>query len=219
MHKGDCQKFQPADKLEELCVIGILENKEGLRVDTTHAGDNLMIFVTKEDDRRHSAADDDLHAGFFGKPDPEVDQTFQEYASGDHHGMLVFCRKADLQNLARSLHAMEMAQNRHEKVQDLLSHIDRIYEDMLELQIDFGVHTNHGLTLEYFNVFLQKVANSLGWSLATVLKDLLNQALAKKGHKKDIPVATTIAKEIVKGSGSVQHGGETTTIAPQEEPD
>lgn len=55
-----------------------------------------------------------------------------------------------------------------------LAQVEETYEEVLELQVDLGSRFHHGITLDYFQVFMSKAAHAFGASLLGLLRSLLD---------------------------------------------
>lgn len=111
------------------------------------------------------------------------EEVFTSFASGTQEGQAVFLRKVDLHNFvdeAHKAHARKKgakvdAQRRASMVHRCLKAVDEVFDDTYELQKDIGSKVRHGLCLEFFQVFLTKVAEVQGWSLISLLFAILNK--------------------------------------------
>merc|ERR1711920_302990 len=52
--------------------------------------------------------------------------------------------------------------------------LEQVYEETIQLQIDFGTRIQKGLTLHWFQVFIQKAARKAGLSVTGLLVALLD---------------------------------------------
>jgi len=96
------------------------------------------------------------------------ERVFYTVATGVQ-GRNKFLRKIDLNNFLRST----CTKQKHD-LDIVLDAVAHIYDDTLELQCDMGARIYHGITLDYFQVFLTKVSKALGMSLMALLMALLD---------------------------------------------
>jgi len=102
-----------------------------------------------------------------------IGRVFQQYSSGRWlGGSALFFRYSDLKALAEDL--KYITPNVDTKLFRFTGMFEYIFEDTLQLQIDMGVPIRHGLTLEWFHIFLQKVILRLGIQFVPVLFTLLD---------------------------------------------
>lgn len=81
-----------------------------------------------------------------------TDAVFKSFATG-RLAHQIFMRRQDLVKLFDE----ELAERN-----DFRTSVDRVYDDTLQLQLDI-LGQNYGLSKEYFQVFLTKASNELGW--------------------------------------------------------
>eukprot|EP00435_Cladocopium_sp_Y103_P040190 s622_g10.t2 len=103
-----------------------------------------------------------------------VARVFQQYASGRWIGQALFLRYGDLKGFAEDL--KYVTPNVDTKLYRFTGMFEYVFEDTLQLQIDMGVRVRHGLTLEWFQIFLQKIILRLGMEFVPVLFRLLEDA-------------------------------------------
>lgn len=103
-----------------------------------------------------------------------VARVFQQYASGRWIGQTLFLRYGDLKGFAEDL--KYVTPNVDTKLYRFTGMFEYVFEDTLQLQIDMGVRGRHGLTLEWFQIFLQKIILRLGMEFVPVLFRLLEDA-------------------------------------------
>jgi hypothetical protein len=99
----------------------------------------------------------------------QVTKLFASHASGHQGRVKIFLKKPDIFDFAKA--AAKLRNRKLEPIQ--LEKIENIYDDTLELQVDIGSRVTKGITCEYFQVFLTKSAQVLGWSLGGLLMTLL----------------------------------------------
>merc|ERR1712151_692805 len=97
---------------------------------------------------------------------------FDARATGDYNGQKVFVRFRDLDDFVEDLHdVLPTQQQRFKRSRRVL---EQVYEETLQLQIDFGTRTKKGLTLQWFQVFIQKASRKAGLSVTGLLVALLD---------------------------------------------
>jgi len=94
-------------------------------------------------------------------------QLFNGFVSGRQYGVHTF-RKADLHTFGKAAYCISQTARQWGR-QYVFLHLEKMYDYTLQLQIDMGCPQHHGLTLKYFNVFLEKAASLLGWSCISSL--------------------------------------------------
>lgn len=99
-----------------------------------------------------------------------VGMVFQQYASGKQGRTCLLLRKPDLTIFVEEVLHIKRIRSLTEEAR---LNIEDVYEEILELQVDMGSSYYHGITMEYFQVFLSEVVNILGWSLGATVKQLL----------------------------------------------
>jgi len=108
----------------------------------------------------------------------KIDALFEDFATGKNGvpPATFFLRKPDLFKFIE--HAVATGAPRAARwksgTETLIAEIEQVYDDTLELQIDMSSRLRHGITREYFQVFLGKAANVLGWSLVSLLFAMLD---------------------------------------------
>jgi len=101
-----------------------------------------------------------------------VAEVFERYASGRQNRDKVFLRKPDLQRYAEDARRVNRDSHRIDLL-DVMPELEEMYDEILELQIDMGSKVTHGLSLDFFQVFLSKSAHLFGWSLISMMFSLL----------------------------------------------
>lgn len=86
-----------------------------------------------------------------------------------------FLRRPDLNGFLESLCAYQRQETG--KVREA---VHLIFDDTLELQVDMGTRAIHGITQDYFQVFLTKISNLLGMSIMAMLRELAKFFLRKR---------------------------------------
>lgn len=98
-----------------------------------------------------------------------VTDVFNHYASGKQCGQNIFLRRPDVTRFVQ-----DSCRLRAKCVpQDFIEDVECVFDDTLELSVDMGSRYHHGLTIDYFQVFLSKSASIMGWSLVSLLRRLL----------------------------------------------
>eukprot|EP00927_Polykrikos_kofoidii_P044054 TRINITY_DN38130_c0_g2_i1.p1 TRINITY_DN38130_c0_g2~~TRINITY_DN38130_c0_g2_i1.p1 ORF type:complete len:317 (+),score=68.28 TRINITY_DN38130_c0_g2_i1:39-953(+) len=96
-----------------------------------------------------------------------IDKLFNVYAQCIH-GKVKLLRRPNLLQFVE-----DACRLRNKKTPDeVMEDIERVFDDTLELSVDMGSRQVHGLTREYFQIFLQKSVRYLGWSLLGLLTAL-----------------------------------------------
>jgi len=101
-----------------------------------------------------------------------ITEVFEVYSTGHHRGQRTFLRFSDLREFAEDLREVlpEVRKNFHKFTGEL----ENIYDDTQQLQCDMGDHSSKGLTLRFFQVFVQKVIRRLGPSIVGALGALVD---------------------------------------------
>jgi hypothetical protein len=97
----------------------------------------------------------------------QIKDFFDEMCTGWYNGQKMFTRLIDLQTLANDI--SEMMPGRFRKFKKLNHVLEDIFEDTIQLQVDFGTRTRKGLTRQWFPTFLQKVAKACGMTVFGLL--------------------------------------------------
>lgn len=101
-----------------------------------------------------------------------ISRLFHTYATGRYRGELVFLRYPDLREFAEDVRdTMPRAHKVFLRFEGVLA---STFDDTLQLQYDMGVRTTAGLTLKWFQVFVQKALGRLGLRVVALLFALLD---------------------------------------------
>jgi len=100
----------------------------------------------------------------------KINKVFKAYATGSQNGIQIFLRFPDLKSFVEDLGDV-VAQRNFKK---MFKALESVFDDTLQLQIDMGIRTSRGLTLEFFKVFIEKAAGKVGWGLVALLLALLD---------------------------------------------
>merc|ERR1712139_373539 len=92
---------------------------------------------------------------------------FDSYATGNYRGQKLFMRFLDLPRFAEDL--CDIMPNKVKHFQKFSGPLENLFEDTLQLQQDFGTRTSKGLTLKWFEVFIQRAARKVGCSIIGLL--------------------------------------------------
>lgn len=103
-----------------------------------------------------------------------ISQAFDAYATGNHSGQRVFLRFVDLKGFAGDLRNA-MPKKRRPQPHEFAAVLEICFDDTSQLQSNLGVRVGSGLTLQFFQVFIQKAMNRLGLQIASVLFEVLAQ--------------------------------------------
>mmetsp|Transcript_38652 Transcript_38652/g.90835 ORF Transcript_38652/g.90835 Transcript_38652/m.90835 type:complete len:295 (-) Transcript_38652:67-951(-) len=115
----------------------------------------------------------------------KLTRLFEIYSSGTRGGVRVFLRKPDLQRFMEDARKMHQWKHRlhqkhrriHASTNNHLSQFEEMAEELfdqtLELQEDLGTRISHGITYDFFQVFVGRSANILGWCLPGFLRAML----------------------------------------------
>ena len=102
-----------------------------------------------------------------------INMVFEAYASGQYRGQRTFLRFSDLKEFAEDM--KELMPDVHKTFHHFTGLLEFYYDDTQQLQSDMGDHGAKGLTLRYFQVFVQKVLRRLGPQIVGVLFALIDQ--------------------------------------------
>ncbi|CAE7458815.1 tmcA [Symbiodinium sp. CCMP2456] len=145
--------------------------------------------VHKVHEKRHAADDCDPAPPERDSQVSLITEVFEVYSTGQHRGQRTFLRFSDLREFAEDLREVlpEVRKNFHKftgranllTVTNPVSLVDageleNIYDDTQQLQCDMGDHSSKGLTLRFFQVFVQKVIRRLGPSIVGALGALVD---------------------------------------------
>jgi len=121
-------------------------------------------------------AEEDLWAEEQGSTANLMSKLFYKYATGSYNGERIFLRFPDLRKFAED--AKSMAPESHRMFCQFEGVLESTFEDTIQLQSDMGTKTTKGLTLRWFQVFVQKSLTRLGLQIVSLLMALLSH---KKG--------------------------------------
>lgn len=102
-----------------------------------------------------------------------INMIFEAYSSGNYRGQRTFLRFSDLKEFAEDM--KELMPDVHKTFHHFTGLLEFYYDDTQQLQSDMGDHGAKGLTLRYFQVFVQKVLRRLGPQIVGVLFALIDQ--------------------------------------------
>ncbi|CAE7658457.1 SEC1A, partial [Symbiodinium pilosum] len=114
-----------------------------------------------------------LMRGLQSGEDHLIPRVFRRYASGNWRGKVLFLRYGDVKDFAEDL--KYVTPNVDTRLYRFTGMFEYLFEDTLQLQIDMGVRVGQGLTIEWFQIFLQKVIARLGKQFVPVLFQLLDE--------------------------------------------
>jgi len=98
----------------------------------------------------------------------QATKLFTMFASGQQGRVQVLMKKPDIFKFASDA-ALLRKRSLNEAT---LEHLEKLYDETLELQIDMGSRCTRGITVDFFQVYLNKCAEILGWSLGNLLMSL-----------------------------------------------
>jgi len=119
-------------------------------------------------------ADNDAESEF-GEDLPEADRfgrLFHQFASGSHRGQKIFVRSPDLEEF--SVAFVEVCSRRSTPAR-LEAFLKEMFSNVTQIQLDFGTRTTKGLTLQWFQIFVQKAALKAGFSATSLAQALLHE--------------------------------------------
>lgn len=126
----------------------------------------------KDEEDVSSDAEEELPSRTPDSPECMIQQVFEAYASGNHRGQRVFLRYSDLREFAEDVKGV-MPQA-HQAFHRFTGILEFYFDDTLQLQADLGERAGQGLTLRWFQVFVQKAIRRLGLQIVGVLFALLD---------------------------------------------
>eukprot|EP00930_Biecheleria_cincta_P069482 TRINITY_DN57218_c0_g1_i1.p1 TRINITY_DN57218_c0_g1~~TRINITY_DN57218_c0_g1_i1.p1 ORF type:complete len:1389 (-),score=293.85 TRINITY_DN57218_c0_g1_i1:199-4365(-) len=101
-----------------------------------------------------------------------VSKAFALYATGNHRGTKTFLRFLDLREFSEDLRGV--LPKKHKLFSKFSMLLEMCFDDTLQLQVDLGIRVGSGLTLQFFQVFVQKAMGRLGLQIASVLLAILD---------------------------------------------
>jgi len=104
-----------------------------------------------------------------------LSKVFDAYATGQQGGQRVFLRFSNLKEFAEDMKGV--VPRSHSVFHKFVGILEFFFDDTLQLQADMGVRARSGLTLKWFQVFIQKAMNRLGLQIVSVLHALIDQEL------------------------------------------
>jgi len=147
---------------------------------STSTGEGLERFVTVrrpspdgEDEAKRNGNtvdfDDETSSQYEGEGETEhlIRKLFDSYATGNWRGNKIFLRFPDLKHFAEDV--KDIAPRLHRVFSKYSCVLESTFDDTLQLQIDFGTRTNRGLTMRWFQVFVQKTLKKLGLEVTSFL--------------------------------------------------
>jgi hypothetical protein len=100
-----------------------------------------------------------------------INKLFHAYATGRYKGEAIFLRFPDLREFAED--AKEAMPKKHQLFSRFRGDLENVFDDTLQLQIDMGTRTRKGLTLDWFQVFIQKAMRKIGIGCVGMLYAIL----------------------------------------------
>jgi len=169
-------RSNPQGGLPPLCrhLLHRFGNELGCMVAESGEGNGTIVTIIRPDEQLDFIPKDDQDEKREQIQDANllerVGMIFHRYATGKQGRTLMFLRKPDLTHFIED--ALHMKGIRA-LTEDAHFSIEAVFEEILELQVDMGSSYYHGITPEYFQVFLSEVVNILGWSLSALVGQLL----------------------------------------------
>jgi predicted RNA-binding protein Jag len=102
-----------------------------------------------------------------------ISEVFDAYASGHHAGHKLFVCALDLGAVLKDL--AETMPEKKKLILKLKKRLACIYEDTIDMQVDFGFRSRKGLNKKWFQVFIHKIAREMGFSTMCLLMGLMNE--------------------------------------------
>jgi hypothetical protein len=89
-----------------------------------------------------------------------ISKIFFAYATGWHNGESIFLRFPDLNEFAED--AKDAMPAKRRLFLRFRADLETVFDDTMQLQVDMGTRTRKGLTLPWFQVFIQKAMKKVG---------------------------------------------------------
>jgi len=120
-----------------------------------------------DDDSESSSDFDDDDEDDTEDEDSMLERLFEAYATGNLGKQRVFLRWPDLQNFAEDMKGIMPSE--HRLFCRFCPTMECCFDDTLQLQQDLGTRTHKGLTLKWFQVFIQKAVSMTDLSMMNFL--------------------------------------------------
>jgi hypothetical protein len=101
-----------------------------------------------------------------------VSKIFMAYATGKFNGETIFLRFPDLNEFAED--AKDAMPAKHRLFMQFRADLESVFDDTMQLQVDMGTRTTKGLTLQWFQVFIQKAMKKVGAGCVGLLFALIS---------------------------------------------
>ncbi|CAK9097521.1 unnamed protein product, partial [Durusdinium trenchii] len=187
------EQFGPSLTQMQLVALEATASELGLRSARRHTieGPSMLVSfqeIPEEEERRpsvtkpeekESSATDEAAAPAEAPENREtsqaslIERVFEAYATGHYRGQRTFLRFSDLKDFAEDI--KELMPDVHKSFHHFTGLLEFYYDDTQQLQSDMGLHGAKGLTLRYFQVFVQKVLRRLGPQIVGVLFALIDR--------------------------------------------
>jgi hypothetical protein len=138
----------------------IVVTREGISGSQDELEDNLSESDEEQEESEEEEEDHDDELSMISK-------LFDAYATGTYRGKKIMLRFPDLGQFAEDL--SDVMPDKVKNFKKFMSLLENVFDDTLQLQQDFGTRTSKGLTLQWFQVFIQKAARRVGWSIVGIL--------------------------------------------------
>mmetsp|Transcript_18797 Transcript_18797/g.43710 ORF Transcript_18797/g.43710 Transcript_18797/m.43710 type:complete len:620 (+) Transcript_18797:1-1860(+) len=106
--------------------------------------------------------------------DEEDARLFELYGTGSFQGKRLFVRATDLEELTEDLQLLRQ-RGQWKRYRHLKALVNAVFDDVVQLQVDFGLHTRKGLTKHWFQVFLSRLAGEIGYGQLGLLLKLADE--------------------------------------------
>jgi len=101
-----------------------------------------------------------------------ISKIFFAYATGCYNGESIFLRFPDLNEFAED--AKDAMPTKRRLFMRFRGDLESVFDDTMQLQVDMGTRTTKGLTLQWFQVFIQKAMKKVGVGCVGLLFALIN---------------------------------------------
>lgn len=102
-----------------------------------------------------------------------ISKIFAAYATGRYGSEAIFLRFPDLNEFAED--AKDAMPSKHRLFMRFRADLESVFDDTMQLQVDMGTRTSKGLTLQWFQVFIQKAMRKVGVGCVGLLFALISE--------------------------------------------